>query len=406
MLTFISDIDGKRYDSLYIKTSERREYLSEIIKSGILWLGTNKISNRSEKIPLEAGYTLDFGRSTINFDDWKNDIRIERDFDTISDADSEIHEHISREIYLGRTVVTEIKKGEEEGFIIDFEKYDSDKLSEYYTDIIWNVFKPKINRPTIIWGPPNSGLSFEEAIKSKLMNKYYEFIHGESKRNYYITSLEYASDRKKSKDMKKISNHKDVLIVDDCLITGNSIRREAKKIKSIGLKPSGVLVGFDAGLYGKSGKKVYEELQDELEIPVKFIVNAEESIMLLDDYIKEREIFFANEPKSKLEKKERKILLPQIMFINKDYERIVDKVNDIYTKRNKNKYLVDTIFGCPPRNDILYQMHLLDCEYLGSQGRELFNKKIYKPFVQFMRAQKEIVDLQKTVEAIRTDKRF
>lgn len=326
---FISDIDGKEYIDLLEKSSIRRRYTQTLIDSKILKLGSHKIGRDSlEKLPPEIGYSLDFRKATIIYGK-----DISKDHEIVDDDD------LSREMLYKVMMDHELA---DSGF---GERHLSLDIAEYYADVIWNYFIPKTDKAFVISGPASSGLTSQEATRLFLLDKYDEFTTDRYNGFRILSKMSLNEGRKNEEEVYK--DYKDVLICDDCLITGNSIRKEIEKNKQDGLNPIGVLVGFDAGLYGGSGEKISKEISKEANMPVISIVNAEEVIRCLYDISKDRQSLF--------------------------------KVKEKFLKRGSNVEV-------DPRD-----------ERIG----DIFYTNVYEPFIKFMKMQRKIVDLQETARIIR-----
>ena len=102
--------------------------------------------------------------------------------------------------------------------------------------------------------------------------------------NYHQRDVPYSFNRKEIKDHgegglligAKLRGR--VLIIDDVISTGSSIRESVKIIKSMNARPVGVIIGLDRQEYGLNRWSAIQEVEDEHEIPVF-------SLICLDDLL-------------------------------------------------------------------------------------------------------------------------
>ena len=102
-------------------------------------------------------------------------------------------------------------------------------------------------------------------------------------------NLAYAFNRKEEKDHgergkivgKQIEG--DVIIVDDVISSGASIREASEICKSIGANPVGAVVSIDRQEIGKQKKSSIEELEQELGIEIYSIITLDDVIRYLEE---------------------------------------------------------------------------------------------------------------------------
>ena len=232
--------------SLTSKSEIRLNYLEDLVKSKTLKFNPKK--KGSEKIPIEAGYSLDFNKGVVEYDESIKDHWI----DIITDVLSK--------------------------------KPDCYTFSKYYADILINTIYRKITSSSknelFISGPPRGGLSYEMAVSMSIYRRYSEFYSG------LIPQPIHAIDKKifRKFNKQKADAKRNIIICDDAIITGNAMREEIKKIqedkfyKKYEITPAGILIGVDCDLFGKSGKLVSLELEEEFGIPVESIVHMREGM--------------------------------------------------------------------------------------------------------------------------------
>ena len=323
---FTSYVDGKKYLKLTVKEQYRYNYAFDLLRTKVLSFGNKEQNKKYEKMPPEAGYSLNFDASVVKFKN--NDIAgIETYIELLS----------------------------------NWKKYGCHSLGRYYARTIDDVFKDTIIN--IVSGPPRGGISFEVAVCMNLMRKGVNFYHFTSDS---ISKQVYRKDAPKitfvypdigpvvEDSMSFLIKKGNVLICDDCLITGNSIRKEAKalleKTELKDLKICGILVGVDCGFYGKSGKRVSEELEEEIGVKVESIADIEE---LIDN------------------------LLDNIPVVH-------------YPVKDLDGWTLD-------KDKMLTPQYIEDCNASALR----FEEEVCKPFARFMKMQREIIDLEKTIRRLR-----
>jgi orotate phosphoribosyltransferase len=108
--------------------------------------------------------------------------------------------------------------------------------------------------------------------------------------DHHDIDVPYSFDRKEAKEHGEgglIVGHalagKNVLIVDDVISAGTSVREAIEVIKSEGGIPAGVLIALDRQERGSGKKSTIREIEEDLNIPVASIVNLELLITYLTE---------------------------------------------------------------------------------------------------------------------------
>jgi orotate phosphoribosyltransferase len=120
-------------------------------------------------------------------------------------------------------------------------------------------------RADVLYGPAYKGIPLVAATAIALAR-----ASGEE--------IPYAFNRKEAKDHGEGGTlvgaplQGDVLIVDDVITAGTSVRESIEIIRGAGARPCGVLIALDREELGPSGKSAVQEVQDSLGIPVHAIV--------------------------------------------------------------------------------------------------------------------------------------
>ena len=145
-------------------------------------------------------------------------------------------------------------------------------IGEYYADTISrSSFKPNA-----LFGPAYKGIPLVVTTAISLFDK-----HG--------INLSYAFNRKEEKDHgergKIIGNHikGDVIIIDDVISAGTSIREAYEICKFIGANPVGAIVSIDRQEIGTQKKSSIAELEQELGLKVLSIITLQDIIQYLEN---------------------------------------------------------------------------------------------------------------------------
>lgn len=99
----------------------------------------------------------------------------------------------------------------------------------------------------------------------------------------------FAFNRKEAKDHGEGGNlvgaplKGDVLIVDDVITAGTSVRESVTIIKNAGARPCGVLIALDRQEKGENGIASIEEVKRDYEIPVISIITLSDIIAFLGE---------------------------------------------------------------------------------------------------------------------------
>lgn len=120
-------------------------------------------------------------------------------------------------------------------------------------------------RADVLYGPAYKGIPLVAATAIALAQ-----ASGEE--------IPYAFNRKEAKDHGEGGSlvgaplQGEVLIVDDVITAGTSVRESIEIIRQAGASPCGVLIALDREEIGQSGKSAVQEVQDSLGLPVHAII--------------------------------------------------------------------------------------------------------------------------------------
>ena len=357
---FVSWLDRRNYLHLSEKSAIRERYVDELIGTGVLRFRPEK--RGSERLPVEIGYSLDFNKGVY---DYKSN------------------------------GINEVPLKEVDGAVRN-QKYrlDSYVLSEFYAEILNSAFKGVVDgkRSLIIEGPPKGGVSYEVGVSRHFNDKYFEFT-GCRADPFHSLKIRHADEKA------------GIIIVDDCLIEGKAMESEARRIlnhsfvKEGFAELSGIMVGIDCGFRGKSGKKVSKELEEKFGVKVESIAEMEEVM----DYFGRTLIKETQYPVNRIWLDNyRQRVIPEISensdprFRSISFNEIakatyVDdcmmrlKNNQGYTKHGERKHM--TIEQYRALEDM-------------RKNQILFKKDALDPFVDFMLAQCDVIDLEKTARIV------
>ena len=145
-------------------------------------------------------------------------------------------------------------------------------VGSYYAEtIVRTSFKPDA-----LFGPAYKGIPLVVTTAIALSD------------NHEI-NLSYAFNRKEEKDHgeggkiigKKIKG--DVIIVDDVISSGASIREACEICESIGANPVGAVVSIDRQEIGSQRRSSKEELEQELNLKIHSIIKLDDVIQYLEE---------------------------------------------------------------------------------------------------------------------------
>ena len=117
----------------------------------------------------------------------------------------------------------------------------------------------------MIYGPAYKGIPLASAMAIALANDY-------------DRDVPYAFNRKEAKDHGEGGTivgaplQGKVLIIDDVISAGTSVRESIDIIKAQGAEPAGVVIALDRQEVGKTDKTAIQEVEKEVGIPVVSIV--------------------------------------------------------------------------------------------------------------------------------------
>ncbi|MDH5257180.1 MAG: orotate phosphoribosyltransferase [Gammaproteobacteria bacterium] len=128
----------------------------------------------------------------------------------------------------------------------------------------------------VLYGPAYKGIPLAAAISIALADH-----HGRD--------VPYAFNRKEAKDhgeggMIVGSELKgNILIVDDVISAGTSVRESVDLIKANGANPAGVMIALDRQEKGKADVSAIQEIESSYEMPVHSIVKFEHLIKFIEE---------------------------------------------------------------------------------------------------------------------------
>ncbi|HEY5604105.1 MAG TPA: orotate phosphoribosyltransferase [Gammaproteobacteria bacterium] len=127
----------------------------------------------------------------------------------------------------------------------------------------------------MVYGPAYKGIPLASALVIALANDYQK-------------DVPYAFNRKEAKDHGEGGNivgsplKGKVLVIDDVISAGTSVRESIDIINAQGATPAGVIIALDRQEVGKTDKTAIQEVEKEFGIPVVSIVRLGDLINYLE----------------------------------------------------------------------------------------------------------------------------
>ena len=146
------------------------------------------------------------------------------------------------------------------------------KLGRFYAQAIAQSGLPF----DMIYGPAYKGIPLAAVTCAALADH-----HGKD--------VPYAFNRKEVKDHGEGGNivgsplHGNVIIIDDVISAGTSVRESVDIIRNNRATPAGVVIALDRQERGQSGRSAIDEVQSEFGLPVVAIVCLDDLISYLSD---------------------------------------------------------------------------------------------------------------------------
>jgi orotate phosphoribosyltransferase len=128
----------------------------------------------------------------------------------------------------------------------------------------------------LLYGPAYKGIPLAAAASIALADEYHR-------------DLPYAFNRKESKNHGEGGNivghplQGDVLIIDDVITAGTSVRESVDIIEGQNARPAGVVIALDRQERGRDDRSAIQEVREQFGIPVFSIVNLANVIQFLEE---------------------------------------------------------------------------------------------------------------------------
>ena len=136
----------------------------------------------------------------------------------------------------------------------------------------------------MLFGPAYKGIPLVSSLAIALADKHQQ-------------DKPYAFNRKEAKDHGEGGNivgaelHGKVLIVDDVISAGTSVRESVDIINNAGAQVAGVLIALDRQERGQAEKSAIQEVEQELKIPVRSIIQLQDLITYLENQSEFKQFF-------------------------------------------------------------------------------------------------------------------
>ncbi|MDP7536303.1 MAG: orotate phosphoribosyltransferase [Methylococcales bacterium] len=144
------------------------------------------------------------------------------------------------------------------------------KLGEFYA----LALQQSTLNPDVLYGPAYKGIPLVNTTAiaySRLFNKETPFTFNRKE----------AKDHGEGGALVGAPLHGQILILDDVITAGTSVRESVEIITQAGASPCGVLIALDRQEQGPNNRSAIAEVEEEFNIPVVSIINLETIISYL-----------------------------------------------------------------------------------------------------------------------------
>jgi orotate phosphoribosyltransferase len=169
-----------------------------------------------------------------------------------------------------------LKSGRISPYFYDAAKFNKGSafvsIGRYYADVLQNI---ELNYE-VVFGSAYKGISIALSTVNALLEKY-------------NLDIAYSFNRKEKKNHGEGGNivgaplKGNVLIVDDVISVGTSIRECLKIVKENGGNPVGIIIALDRQERGTGEVTVVQQIEQEFNLPVKTIINLDNIVQYITE---------------------------------------------------------------------------------------------------------------------------
>lgn len=154
------------------------------------------------------------------------------------------------------------------------------KLADFYAETLLNAREKGLIKFDMIFGPAYKGIPLAAAVAVKLAERGVD--------------IPYAFNRKEAKDHGEGGTivgsplKGDVIVIDDVISAGTSVREAVQLIQAAGAHPSGVLIALDRMEKGGNAEvltdtSAVEDVKRTFHMPVISIINLNDLLAFMDE---------------------------------------------------------------------------------------------------------------------------
>ena len=154
------------------------------------------------------------------------------------------------------------------------------KLADFYAETLLNAREKGLIKFDMIFGPAYKGIPLAAAVAVKLAERGVD--------------IPYAFNRKEAKDHGEGGTivgsplKGDVIVIDDVISAGTSVRESVQLIQAAGAPPSGVLIALDRMEKGGNAEvltdtSAVEDVKRTFHMPVISIINLNDLLAFMDE---------------------------------------------------------------------------------------------------------------------------
>ena len=170
-----------------------------------------------------------------------------------------------------------LKSGRISPYFFNAGRFDHGALLASLAEFYAHCINENINGDFVLYGPAYKGIPLAAATAIKLAEQYGR-------------DVPYAFNRKEAKDHGEGGSivgaplKGDVVIIDDVITAGTSVRESVEIIKAAGAKPKAVVIAVDRQERADARQRsAVQAVEDEFNIPVYSVVNLDDIVAYSKD---------------------------------------------------------------------------------------------------------------------------